>query len=140
MRSLLRVVLLVELPLLIAVGVVVTATRSPAGAVQGPERVAASVAGCDVTTTRGAAQVTYTVANATAVEHAYRVEVVVDAGATVVGSTVSLVNRVAPGTTVTGRAMIPLRGPVTAPSCVVHATTFDGHAGHHGSGDGAYRG
>jgi hypothetical protein len=137
-RPVLRTLLLVELPLLLAVGVGVTVSRAALAAPDTdggphPERVTSQVAGCDVTGTRGAAQVTYTVANGDGTEHAYRVEVSVGTGTTALGSTVSLVNRVAPHTTVTGRALIPVRGNVAGASCVVHVTAFNGHSGHHGT-------
>ena len=67
-----------------------------------PERVTTRVAGCEVSGP-GAA----------------------------LGSGVGLVNRVAPGATVTGRALIPLRGNASGVTCAVRAQVHDGHAGHH---------
>jgi hypothetical protein len=129
---------LVELPLLLAVGVAILVSRAAVASTDSdagphPERVTSQVAGCDVTGTRGAAQVTYTVANGDGAEHAYRVEVSVGTGTTALGSAVSLVNRVAPHSTVTGKALIPVRGNVAGASCAVHATAFNGHSGHHGT-------
>jgi hypothetical protein len=119
---------LVEVPVLalaVVLAVVLWPDTSPH-----PERVTARVSVCDVHGA-GAADVTYTVVNGDHRTHAYRVELTVATSSTPLGSGVGLVNRVAPGATVTGRALIPLRGNATGATCAVRAQAHDGHAGHH---------
>ncbi|MEN3308097.1 MAG: hypothetical protein V7603_4299 [Micromonosporaceae bacterium] len=123
-----RVLALVEAPVLVLVGVLAVALWPDTA--PHPERVSVRVAGCDVHGA-GAANVTYTVVNGDRDTHAYRVELTVATSSTALGSGVGLVNRVAPGATVTGRALIPLRGNPTGATCAVRATAHDGHAGHH---------
>jgi hypothetical protein len=127
-RRWLRLLLLVEVPVLVLAGVLAVALWPDT--TPHPERVTVRVAGCDVHG-QGAADVTYTVVNGDRSTHAYRVELTVARESTALGSGVGLVNRVAPGTTVTGRALIPLRGDPAGATCAVRAKAFDGHAGHH---------
>jgi hypothetical protein len=125
----LRLLLLIEVPVLVLAGVlavVLWPDTSPH-----PERV--RVAGCDVRGgTTGTANVTYTVVNGDRSIHAYKVELTVGTGSAPLGSSIGLVNRVKPGATVTGRALIPVRGDATGASCTARATAHDGYAGHHG--------
>jgi hypothetical protein len=124
--------LLAEIPVLVAVGVlavVLTPASTPASTPVGPQRVTASVASCDLRNA-GSANVTYTVVNGDRVEHAYKVELTVTAAGSPLGSGIGLVNRVAPGATVTGRALIVVRANPPNAACAVSATAHDGHAGH----------
>jgi hypothetical protein len=121
--------LLAEIPILMAVGVLAVALK-PAGTPAGPPLVTARVASCDLQNA-GSANVTYTVVNGDRVEHAYKVELTVAAAGTPLGAGVGLLNHVAPGTTVTGRALIVVRANPPDAACLVGATPHDGHAGHH---------
>jgi hypothetical protein len=96
-----------------------------------PERVSANVARCDLGL-RTAAQITYTVTNGDRSRHGYRVELLVVNSATPVGAGVNLINRVPPGATVTGRALVPVSGDPAGARCEARAKVFDGHSGHHG--------
>jgi hypothetical protein len=128
MRRGVRLLLGVEVPVLVLAGALGVAFRPDT--TPHPERVTTRVAGCDVPGP-GAANVTYTLVNGDRSTHAYRVELTVTTGGAALGSGVGLVNRVAPGATVTGRALIPLRGNASGVTCAVRAQVHDGHAGHH---------
>lgn len=120
--------LLAEIPVLVAVGVLaVLPTRASTPGT--PQRVTARIASCDLQNA-GSANVTYTVANGDRVEHAYKVELTVAAAGSPIGAGVGLVNRVAPGATATGRALIVVRANPPDAACMVGATAHDGHAGH----------
>jgi hypothetical protein len=123
-----RLLLLIEVPALVLAGALAVALWPDS--TPHPERVATTVAGCDVAGT-GAANVTYTVANGDRETHAYKVELTVTTGSAALGSGVSLVNHVQPGATVTGRALIPLRGDATGAACAARATIYEGVTGHH---------
>ncbi|WP_433303460.1 hypothetical protein ACQP2F_12065 [Actinoplanes sp. CA-030573] len=120
--------LLAELPVLVVVGVLAVVPR-PAGTPVGPQRVTVRVASCDLQNA-GSADVTYTVVNGDRVEHAYKVELTVAAAGGPLGAGVGLVNRVEPGATATGRALIVVRANPPDAACAVGAVTHDGHAGH----------
>ncbi|MCU7723039.1 hypothetical protein ODJ79_04865 [Actinoplanes sp. KI2] len=120
--------LLAEIPVLAAVGVLAV-VLTPAGTPVDPQRVTVRVASCDLQNT-GSANVTYTVVNGDRVEHAYKVELAVAAAGGPLGAGVGLVNRVAPGATATGRALIVVRANPPDAACTVGAITHDGHAGH----------
>jgi hypothetical protein len=95
-----------------------------------PEYAGAHVAACDFSS-NGAAQITYTVTNGDRSRHAYRVELMVANAKAPLGAGVGLVNHVAPGATVTARALVPLAGDPTGARCNVRAIAYDGHSGHH---------
>ena len=120
--------LLAEIPVLLAVGALVVVLK-PASTPVGPQSVTARVASCDLQNA-GSANVTYTVVNGDRVEHAYKVELMGAAAGSPLGGGVGLVNRVAPGATVTGRALIGVRANPPDAACTVSATAHDGHAGH----------
>jgi hypothetical protein len=120
--------LLAEIPVLVAVGVLAV-VLTPASTPAGPQRVTARVASCDLQNA-GSANVTYSVVNGDRVEHAYKVELTVAAAGSPLGAGVGLVNRVAPGATATGRALIVVRANPPDAACLLSATAHDGHAGH----------
>ena len=97
-----------------------------------PERVATAVQACD-TTTKGSAQVTFTVNNGDRASHNYQVHVVVmGAGGTKqLGAANVLVNHVDAGATATGRALVALAGDSAGASCLLRAEVFTGDFGHH---------
>jgi len=95
------------------------------------EPAVAELAGCDLGSP-GAAQVTYAITNRDGKEHSYKIDLTVASGGRVLGSGSSLVNRIAPGTSVTGRALVPVTGDLKGASCRVRGAVHDGHAGHHG--------
>jgi hypothetical protein len=124
--------LLAEIPVLVAVGVlavVLTPARTPPGPAVRPPGVTARVASCDLRNA-GSATVTYTVVNGDRVEHAYKVELTVAAAGSPLGGGVGLINHVAAGATVTGRALVAVRANPPDAACAVNATAYDGHAGH----------
>ena len=106
------------------------ALSSAAAPVPSGGGVQARIADCVVSA--GAAQITYVITNNDLAEHAYRVELTVDNGTTRIGSGVSLLPQVAPGSSATARAMVPTTVLSTVPTCTARAAVYYGElVGHH---------
>lgn len=112
----------------VALGSVVFAAEA-----EHPESVTAQVTSCDLHAA-GSARVTFTLANGDRVLHAYRVIITVAEGSTTLGTSVTLVNHVAAGTTSDARALVPISTAGPRARCSVRAETFTGDIGHYGGG------
>jgi hypothetical protein len=129
-RRTLRVVWLLaigEVPALLLAGVlafVLRPDRTPH-----PERVSARIATCDIRGAAGA-DISYAVTNGDRAKHGYKVELTVTTVTRVLGSGISLLPGVAAGATVTGRALIPVRGDSAGATCTARAVWFDASTGH----------
>ncbi len=96
-----------------------------------PERVSARVHTCDLRST-SAAQIMYTVTNGDRTRHAYKVELLIANAKAPFGAGVSLTGHIAPGSTATARALVPLTGVAPDADCTARATVYDRQSGHHG--------
>lgn len=122
----------------VVVGVIVAAAAVVAGvlivvvrpAKADPLAVTTTVTGCDLNVA-GAARVSFSVANGDIDEHNYQVQLTIKHGATVLGSTVSLVDHVAPGAKESAQALVPYAGTAAGATCAAAAKVFSGTIGHH---------
>jgi hypothetical protein len=117
-----------ELPVLVLAGALaITLLRSDP--IPHPERFTARISTCDVHGFGGAA-ISYTLTNGDRTGHGYQVALTVATDGRVLGAGTSLVPWVEAGATVTGRALVPVRGDAAGATCRASGVIFDGQTGH----------
>jgi hypothetical protein len=116
-----------ELPVLVLAGALAITHRSDP--TSHPARFTARISTCDVRGAGGAA-ISYTLTNGDRTGHGYQVALTVATDGRVLGAGTSLVPWVDAGATVTGRALVPVRGDAAGATCRASGVIFDGQTGH----------
>ena len=122
-----RLLAIGEVPVLVLAGVLAFSLRPDLA--PHPERFTARIATCDVRAAGGAA-ISYTLTNGDRTGHGYQVALTVATDGRVLGAGTSLVPWVDAGATVTGRALVPVRGDAAGATCRASGVIFDGQTGH----------